>query len=64
MEKDPMEGTHFTVTLRKELLAWIDHHVANGRLASRSHAIEYALMQLMDREMKHRPTTPGVSADE
>ena len=35
------------VTVREDIVKWIDHEVKELRFASRSHAIEYALLQLM-----------------
>ena len=39
-----------SVTLEKELLEWMDEKIKRGIYASRSHAIRYALMELMKRE--------------
>ena len=36
------------VTVRPELVKWIDQEIKDLRFASRSHAIEYALMKLME----------------
>jgi Arc/MetJ-type ribon-helix-helix transcriptional regulator len=38
------------VTLEKELLDWIDAKVKEGVFSSRSHAIRYALLQLMKKK--------------
>ena len=46
-----------SVTLEKELLEWIDKKVEEGIYASRSHAVRYALMELMKR--KKEPRTPS-----
>jgi len=35
------------ITLEKEFLDWIDSKIKEGIFASRSHAIRYALIQLM-----------------
>lgn len=40
------------VTLRKEIVEWIDKEVEKLRFASRSHAVEYAVVQLMKRQEK------------
>jgi len=40
------------VTVREDLVKWIDEQVENLRFASRSHAIEYALLQLVKKEKK------------
>lgn len=38
------------ITLEKELADWIDRKVKEGTFSSRSHAIRYALIQLMKAE--------------
>jgi len=38
------------VTVREDLVKWIDKEVSGLRFASRSHAIEYALKELMKKE--------------
>jgi len=38
------------VTLEKELLEWIDQKIREGVFSSRSHAIRYALIQLMKKK--------------
>ena len=38
------------VTVREGIVKWIDQEVKTLRFASRSHAIEYALLQLMKQE--------------
>lgn len=40
------------VTVREDIVKWIDQQVETLRFASRSHAIEYALVQLMKKEKK------------
>ena len=40
------------VTVRKDIVNWIDQQVEKLRFASRTHAIEYALLQLMEQEKK------------
>lgn len=37
-------------TINAELIKWIDSEIAKKRFGSRSHAIEYALKQLIDIE--------------
>jgi Arc/MetJ-type ribon-helix-helix transcriptional regulator len=39
-----------SVALDEELLEWIDKLVASKRFANRTHAIEYALQRLKERE--------------
>ena len=41
-----------SVALDEELLEWIDKLVASKRFANRTHAIEYALQRLKEREKK------------
>jgi len=41
-----------SVTIRKELLEWIDQKVEDLTYASRSHAIEYALAKLKESKRK------------
>ena len=38
------------VTVREDIVDWIDQQIETLRFASRSHAIEYALVQLMKKE--------------
>lgn len=40
------------VTVREDIVKWIDQQIETLRFASRSHAIEYALVQLMKKEKK------------
>jgi len=40
------------VTIREDLVKWIDQQVKTLRFASRSHAIEYALAKLIETEKK------------
>lgn len=40
------------VTVREDIVKWIDQQVEKLRFANRSHAIEYALLQLMQEEKK------------
>ena len=39
-----------SVALDEELLEWIDKLIASKRFANRTHAIEYALQRLKERE--------------
>lgn len=43
-------------TIDEELVRWMDSEIAKKRFASRSHAIEYALKQLIESE---RPKKKG-----
>jgi Arc/MetJ-type ribon-helix-helix transcriptional regulator len=40
------------VTVREDIVDWIDRQIETLRFASRSHAIEYALLQIMKNEKK------------
>ena len=42
------------VTVREDIVKWIDGEVKKLRFASRSHAIEYALLQLMKKSEKDK----------
>jgi len=37
-------------TIREDVLKWVDQQVAHARFRNRSHAIEYALVKLMESE--------------
>ena len=39
-------------TIREDVEEWIQTEVESGRFRNRSHAIEYALIQLMNKEKK------------
>ncbi|MHA1616208.1 MAG: ribbon-helix-helix domain-containing protein [Candidatus Njordarchaeales archaeon] len=39
-----------SIALDEDLLAWVDRLVKSKRFASRTHAIEYALQRLKERE--------------
>lgn len=41
-----------SVTVEKNLVAWIDHQVETQRFRNRSHAVEVALMRFMENEKK------------
>jgi len=45
-----MAKKRLQVTVREDIVEWIDREVDKLRFASRSHAIEYALLQLMNEE--------------
>lgn len=38
------------VTVRDDIVKWMDQQIGKLRFANRSHAIEYALLQLMENE--------------
>lgn len=41
-----------SVTLDEDQIEWMDKEIAENRFANRSHAVVYALTQLMKREQK------------
>jgi Arc/MetJ-type ribon-helix-helix transcriptional regulator len=45
-----MQKLKTSVTLSHEILAWIDNQIKKKRFASRSHAVEYALTRLIEKE--------------
>lgn len=45
MTKDRLQ-----VTVRKDLVEWMDQKITSGEYASRSHAIEKALIKLREKE--------------
>ena len=47
-----MAKVRLQVTVREDIVKWIDEQVKNLRFATRSHAIEYALLQLMEKKEK------------
>lgn len=47
-----MAKKRLQVTVREDIVRWIDREVEKLRFASRSHAIEYALSKLMQTEGK------------
>ena len=46
------------VTMDRSVLRWIEEKVDEGVFASRSHAVEYAVRQLMKQERKPTPESP------
>ena len=47
-----MAKVRLQVTVREDIVKWIDEQVKNLRFATRSHAIEYAVLQLMEKKKK------------
>jgi Arc/MetJ-type ribon-helix-helix transcriptional regulator len=43
-----MAKQRLQVTVRDDLVKWMDQQIGTARFASRSHAIEYALTQLKE----------------
>jgi len=49
-----MPKVRLQITMREDLVKWIDEQVKKLRFASRSHAIEYAIAKLIESEKKQR----------
>lgn len=47
-----MAKQRLQVTIREDLVKWIDQQVEKLKFANRSHAIEFALMKLKEGEKK------------
>jgi len=47
-----MKRVRVFATIREDVEQWTQKEVEKGRFRNRSHAIEYALLQLMDPEKK------------
>lgn len=47
-----MPKQRLQVTVREDIVKWIDQQIETLKFASRSHAIEYALLQLIEQEKK------------
>jgi Arc/MetJ-type ribon-helix-helix transcriptional regulator len=47
-----MAKQRLQVTVRKDLVSWMDTKISSGDYASRSHAIEKALIKLREMEEK------------
>ena len=45
-----MPRTRVFATIREDVLKWVDGQVGKARFRNRSHAIEYALIRLMESE--------------
>jgi Arc/MetJ-type ribon-helix-helix transcriptional regulator len=52
VEVDEMLKKRMQVTLREDLVNWMAGKIEKAEFASYSHAIEYALIQLKEREKK------------
>lgn len=52
---EEMTKIRLQVTVREDIVKWIDQQVEKLRFANRSHAIEYALAQVMEKERKKGP---------
>lgn len=49
-ESIDMAKKRLQVTVREDIVRWIDQEVLKARFANRSHAIEFALLQLIEKE--------------
>ena len=49
VEKE-MPRVRVFATIREDVIKWVDEQVEKARFRNRSHAIEYALIQLMEKE--------------
>lgn len=47
-----MKRVRIFATIREDVEEWIQKQVGTGRFRNRSHAIEYSLLQLMEKEKK------------
>ena len=52
MLETEMKRVRVFATIREDVEKWIQKEVESGRFRNRSHAIEYALLQLMQNEKK------------
>jgi Arc/MetJ-type ribon-helix-helix transcriptional regulator len=48
-----MKRVRVFCTIRQDLEDWIQKEVDNGRFRNRSHAIEYALLELMKKDKQN-----------
>lgn len=51
-----MTKMRLQVTVKEDLVKYVDDQVEKLRFASRSHAIEYALMQLKEKDKQEKRT--------
>ena len=49
-ETTEMTKPRLQVTVREDLVKWMDQEIEKARFGSRSHAIEYALTQLKEKD--------------
>lgn len=52
MSETEMKRVRVFATIKEDVEKWIQKEVEEGRFRNRSHAIEYALIQLMKKEKK------------
>ena len=53
VEKE-MPRVRVFATVREDVMKWVDKQVEKARFRNRSHAIEYALIKLMEREREEQ----------
>ena len=53
---EDMTKIRLKVTVREDLVKYIDEQVGKLRFANRSHAIEYALTQLKEKDRQEKKT--------
>jgi Arc/MetJ-type ribon-helix-helix transcriptional regulator len=49
---EAIEKTRVNVTLSNDILKWIDENIDSHRFASRSHALEFAVMSLKEADAR------------
>jgi Arc/MetJ-type ribon-helix-helix transcriptional regulator len=54
MNEATMPRKRIFTTIREDIDAWIQQEIESGRFRNRSHAIEYALLQLMKKEKEDK----------
>lgn len=52
MLETEMKRVRVFATIREDVEKWVQKEVESGKFRNRSHAIEYALLQLMQNEKK------------
>jgi len=54
MTEGEMAKIRVFATIHEDIVKWIDKEVAKRRFANRSHALEYAIQQLIEKEEGER----------
>lgn len=57
MNETVMPRKRIFATIREDIEEWIQKEIESGRFRNRSHAIEYALLQLMKKEKEKNKGT-------
>ena len=52
MIETEMKRVRVFATIREDVEKWVQKEVESGRFRNRSHAIEFSLLQLMEKEKK------------